>query len=112
MSELQPLFQPNLEKSFAERFETFKNELLYLADDRFKDYFESRDNEVDFQKTTHRLWHYVQPDLSKDGGQQVAVLLLKKGSDLPKDISAIFEATLYKHFPGRESNPMLTTIFF
>jgi hypothetical protein len=49
--------------------------------------------------------------MSKNGGKPIAVLFLKKGSNLPTEMVDFFDETFSKHFPGHERNPLIHTIF-
>lgn len=109
--ENQDEFKPNFTVAFFERFNKFKNELLFWADTRYKTYFDTRNDNIDYQLLSHRLWHYIQPDMSKNGGKPIAVLFLRKGSNLPTEMVDFFDETFSKHFSGQERNPLMRTIF-
>jgi len=75
--ENQQVFTPNPNVPFSERFQKLKDELMLLADTCYKLYFDSRNDEIDYHIYSHRLWHYIQPEIGKDGGKPIAVLYLK-----------------------------------
>jgi len=105
------VFKPNFDASFNVRYEDFMNELKLLADTTFKAYFDGRNDVIDYNNVSHKLWHYIEPSTAKNGGIMIAILFLRKNSNLPDQIIDEIEKVYCKHFLPSERNPLLRSYF-